>query len=141
MSSCGCESTVLRIPEVELPPPLDETFRELAASGHSNTAAHPDSNWFLPGYATGRHINPAQLRERLLTLKLPASSDYRSSNIRRYPVDSVPAQREYPARCRWRGAGRGANWSQMVWAEWPDQVEPRTLGASSWSVWQQPSDS
>lgn len=40
-------------------------------SSHSNTASHPASKWFFPGYAPGRHINPAQLLERLHPLFSP----------------------------------------------------------------------
>jgi hypothetical protein len=59
---------------IDLPPPLDEPFRELAASSHSNTASHPNSNWFFPGVAPGRHISPAQLRERLHPLFSPRAA-------------------------------------------------------------------
>jgi hypothetical protein len=59
---------------IDVPPPLDEPFRELAASSHSNTAAHPNSNWFFPGVAPGRHISPAQLRERLHPLFSPRAA-------------------------------------------------------------------
>ncbi|MDX3005427.1 hypothetical protein PWY87_27365 [Kribbella solani] len=59
---------------IEIPPPLDEPFRELAVSSHSNTASHPASKWFFPGYAPGRHISPAQLRERLHPLFSPRAA-------------------------------------------------------------------
>jgi integrase len=59
---------------IEIPPPLDETFRELAAKAPSNTAAQPNSNWVFPGYGPGRHINAASLRERLYQLFSPQAA-------------------------------------------------------------------
>ncbi len=52
--------------ETVLPAPLDEPFRELAATpGHDLTAAHPNTNWVFRGHSPGRHIDPTHLRGRL----------------------------------------------------------------------------
>ncbi len=59
---------------IEIPPPLDEPFRELAAATPSNTAAQPNSNWVFPGYGPGRHIRAASLRERLYQLFKPQAA-------------------------------------------------------------------
>lgn len=54
---------------IALPAPLDQPLRELADSpDHRNTAAHPNSPWVFLGYAPGRHITGAALRERLKAL-------------------------------------------------------------------------
>lgn len=38
--------------DIELHPPLDEPFRQLAAEPQNHqTAAHPNSNWVFPGYS------------------------------------------------------------------------------------------
>jgi integrase len=48
---------------IELPPPLDEPVRTLAASNHNNrTAAHPNSPWVFRGYRPGMHVTPTHLR-------------------------------------------------------------------------------
>ena len=60
--------------KIELPPPLDEPFRELSAATPSNTAAQPNSNWVFPGFGPGRHINAASLRERLHRLFSPQAA-------------------------------------------------------------------
>lgn len=59
---------------IEIPPPLDAPFRELAAATPSNTAAQPNSNWVFPGFGPGRHINAASLRERLHRLFSPQAA-------------------------------------------------------------------
>ncbi|MEV6271735.1 hypothetical protein AB0L64_31525 [Kribbella sp. NPDC051936] len=59
---------------IEVPPPLDDPFRELAATTPSNTAAQPNSNWVFPGFGPGRHINAASLRERLHRLFSPRAA-------------------------------------------------------------------
>jgi len=59
---------------IEIPPPLDDPFRELAATAPSNTAAQPNSNWVFPGYGPGQHINAASLRERLQRLFSPRAA-------------------------------------------------------------------
>ncbi len=54
--------------DIELHPPLDEPFRQLAAEPHSHqTAAHPNSNWVFPGYSPGRHLEPGYIADRLRT--------------------------------------------------------------------------
>jgi len=51
---------------IDLPPPLDEPVRALAASNYnSQTAAHPNSPWVFRGYRPGMHITPTTLRNRL----------------------------------------------------------------------------
>lgn len=51
---------------IELPPPLDEPVRTLAASNYNNqTAAHPNSPWIFRGYRPGMHVTPTHLRTRL----------------------------------------------------------------------------
>jgi hypothetical protein len=51
---------------IQLPPPLDEPVRTLAASNYnSQTAAHPNSPWVFRGYPPGRHITPTHLRAHL----------------------------------------------------------------------------
>jgi integrase len=59
---------------IEIPPPLDEPFRELAAMTPSNTASQPNSNWVFPGLGPGRHIRAAPLRERLHRLFSPQAA-------------------------------------------------------------------
>ncbi len=42
---------------IDLPPPLDEPARALAASNYNNqTAAHPKSPWVFRGYRPGMHV-------------------------------------------------------------------------------------
>lgn len=51
---------------IELPPPLDQPVRQLAADpSNSQTAAHRDSPWFFRGQKPGHHMGPTALRERL----------------------------------------------------------------------------
>lgn len=51
---------------IDLPPPLDEPVRTLAASNYnSQTAAHSNSPWVFRGYRPGMHITPATLRNHL----------------------------------------------------------------------------
>ena len=51
---------------IDLPPPLDEPVRALAASRYnSQTAAHRNSPWVFRGYTAGRHITPTHLRSYL----------------------------------------------------------------------------
>jgi integrase len=51
---------------IDLPPPLDETVRILAATRYnSQTAAHPNSPWVFRGYRPGMHITPTHLRNHL----------------------------------------------------------------------------
>jgi hypothetical protein len=51
---------------IELPPPLDEPVRTLAASNYNNqTAAHPNSPWVFRGYRPGMHVTPTHLRNHL----------------------------------------------------------------------------
>ena len=50
----------------DLPPPLDEPVRDLAASNYnSQTSAHRNSPWVFRGYTPGRHVGPAHLRSYL----------------------------------------------------------------------------
>ncbi|CAM3952514.1 Fis family transcriptional regulator [Janibacter anophelis] len=54
--------------DIELPSPIDEPFRQLAAEPDNHqTAAHPDSNWVFPGYSPGRHLDPGYIAGRLRT--------------------------------------------------------------------------
>ncbi|RIT14412.1 hypothetical protein D2E81_25660 [Mycobacteroides abscessus] len=51
---------------IELPPPLDQPVRQLAADpSNSQTAAHRDSPWVFRGQKPGHHMGPTALRERL----------------------------------------------------------------------------
>jgi hypothetical protein len=51
---------------IDLPQPLDEPVRALAASNHNNqTAAHPNSRWVFRGYRHGMHVTPTHLRNHL----------------------------------------------------------------------------
>jgi hypothetical protein len=51
---------------IDLPPPLDEPVRTLAANRYnSQTAAHRNSPWVFRGYTPGRHIAPTHLRNYL----------------------------------------------------------------------------
>jgi integrase len=51
---------------IDLPPPLDEPVRALAASNHNNqTAAHPNSPWVFRGYRPRMHVTPTHLRNHL----------------------------------------------------------------------------
>jgi integrase len=51
---------------IDLPPPLDEPVRTLAASNYNNrTAAHPNSPWVFRGYRPGMHVTPTYLRNHL----------------------------------------------------------------------------
>ncbi|WP_248761087.1 tyrosine-type recombinase/integrase [Pseudarthrobacter sp. SSS035] len=55
--------------EIALTSPLDEPWRELAATPtHDQTAAHPNSNWVFRGGAPGRHLRASTLTQRLSTL-------------------------------------------------------------------------
>lgn len=52
--------------EIALTSPLDEPWRELAATPtHHQTAAHPNSNWVFRGGSPGRHIQASTLTHRL----------------------------------------------------------------------------
>ncbi len=52
--------------DIALPAPLDEPWRLLAASTeHTQTAAHPASNWVFRGLSPGSHIHAMSLRARL----------------------------------------------------------------------------
>ena len=54
--------------EIALTPPLDEPWRDLAATPtHHQTAAHPNSNWVFRGGSPGRHLRASTLTERLST--------------------------------------------------------------------------
>jgi hypothetical protein len=51
---------------IDLPPPLDESVRALAARKINNqTAAHLKSPWVFRGYRPGMHISPGHLRDHL----------------------------------------------------------------------------
>jgi integrase len=51
---------------IELPPPLDQPWRQLAEQpGHDLTAAHPHSNWVFRGSSPGQPISADNLRNRL----------------------------------------------------------------------------
>lgn len=51
---------------IELPPPLDQPLRALAASNYNKqTAAHPKSPWIFRGYRPGMHLTPTHLRSHL----------------------------------------------------------------------------
>ena len=51
---------------IDLPPPLDEAVRTLAATNYNGqTAAHPNSPWVFRGRHPGMHITPTTLRNRL----------------------------------------------------------------------------
>lgn len=55
--------------EITLTSPLDEPWRELAATPtHDQTAAHPNSNWVFRGGAPGRHLQASTLTQRLSTV-------------------------------------------------------------------------
>jgi hypothetical protein len=52
--------------EIALTPPLDEPWRELAATPtHHQTAAHPNSNWVFRGASPGKHVQASSLTQRL----------------------------------------------------------------------------
>ncbi|MFH5877272.1 hypothetical protein [Arthrobacter sp. NA-172] len=54
--------------EIALTPPLDEPWRELAATPtHHQTAAHPNSNWVFRGGSPGKHLQASSLTRRLST--------------------------------------------------------------------------
>ncbi|WP_256869833.1 Fis family transcriptional regulator [Paenarthrobacter ureafaciens] len=54
--------------EIALARPLDEPWRELAATPtHDQTAAHPNSNWVFRGGSPGKHLRASSLTERLRT--------------------------------------------------------------------------
>ncbi|MET3948771.1 integrase [Arthrobacter sp. UYCu512] len=54
--------------EIALTPPLDEPWRELAATPtHHQTAAHPNSNWVFRGGSPGKHLQASSLTQRLST--------------------------------------------------------------------------
>ena len=58
---------------IDLPPPLDEPVRALAARNYnSQTAAHPNSPWVFRGYRPGMHITPTTLRNRLRPVLAPS---------------------------------------------------------------------
>ena len=108
--------------EIVLPDPLDEPWRELAATpGNDLTAAHPNSNWVFRGYSPGRHIDPGHLRTRLrggfgtraarlgtlheLTRLAPVAIiaealGYSPATIERHAVDSAAAYARYVVAVR-----------------------------------------
>lgn len=52
--------------DLELHPPLDEPFRQLAATPQNHqTAAHANSDWVFPGYSPGRHLDPGYIATQL----------------------------------------------------------------------------
>ena len=52
--------------EIALTSPLDEPWRELAATPtHHQTSAHPNSNWVFRGGSPGRHLRASTLTQRL----------------------------------------------------------------------------
>jgi hypothetical protein len=52
--------------EIALTPPLDEPWRELAATPtHHQTAAHPNSKWVFRGGLPGQHLQASTLTEQL----------------------------------------------------------------------------
>lgn len=54
--------------EIALTRPLDEPWRELAATPtHDQTAAHPNSSWVFRGGSPGKHLRASSLTERLST--------------------------------------------------------------------------
>jgi hypothetical protein len=62
------ETTTITLADIpiDLPPPLDEPLRTLAASDYNNqTAAHPNSPWVFRGYRPGMHLTPTHLRSHL----------------------------------------------------------------------------
>lgn len=51
---------------IDLPAPLDEPIRLLAAVNYNGqTAAHPNSPWIFRGYGPGTHVTPTHLRNHL----------------------------------------------------------------------------
>ncbi|STZ74180.1 Fis family transcriptional regulator [Mycolicibacterium fortuitum] len=51
---------------IEMPTPLDEPIRILAAANYNGqTAAHPNSPWVFRGHRPGTHLTPTHLRTRL----------------------------------------------------------------------------
>jgi hypothetical protein len=51
---------------IDLPAPLDEPVRALAATNYNNqTAALPNSPWVFRGYRPGTHVGPTHLRSHL----------------------------------------------------------------------------
>jgi hypothetical protein len=54
---------------IDMPTPLDEPIRMLAAANYNGqTAAHPNSPWVFRGYRPGTHLTPTHLRTRLRLL-------------------------------------------------------------------------
>jgi integrase len=61
-------SITLGTVEIALTPPLDEPWRELAATPtHHQTAAHPNRNWVFRGGLPGQHLQASTLTEQLST--------------------------------------------------------------------------
>lgn len=59
---------ILGTVEIALTPPLDEPWRDLAATPtHHQTAAHPNSNWVFRGGSPGQHLQASTLTHRLST--------------------------------------------------------------------------
>ncbi|MET3934825.1 hypothetical protein [Arthrobacter sp. OAP107] len=59
-------SITLGTVEIALTAPLDEPWRELAATPtHQQTAAHPNSNWVFRGGLPGQHLQASTLTEQL----------------------------------------------------------------------------
>lgn len=60
---------------IELPEPLDEPFRRLAAEpGHDQTSAHPHSKWVFRSSSPGRHLTANHLRTRLRRICAPLAA-------------------------------------------------------------------
>jgi len=59
-------SITLGTVEIALTPPLDQPWRDLAATPtHHQTAAHPNSNWVFRGGLPGQHLQASTLTEQL----------------------------------------------------------------------------
>ncbi|BDZ50501.1 hypothetical protein GCM10025867_27420 [Frondihabitans sucicola] len=108
--------------DIDLPAPLDEPWRQLAAhSPNMQTAAHPHSSWVFPGTKPGYHVNPSHMRNRLKqyfsaraarlgTLHelsklgpIPVIADalgYRPQTIEAHAKDSASAYARYVASIR-----------------------------------------
>ena len=108
--------------QIDLPDPLAQPWRELAANpGHELTAAHPNTDWVFRGASPGRHIHPGHLTTRLsklfstraarlgtlheLTKLAPVAIiaetlGYSPTTIERHATDSAAAYAQYIAAVR-----------------------------------------
>ncbi len=104
--------------DITLPPPLDESLRQLLAMpGHDQTAAHPNSNWVFRGHSPGQHIAAGHLRIRLQSVFSTRAARLGTLHelTRQAPVAILAETLGYsPATIERHAAGSAATYAQYV---------------------------